>query len=75
MQVQPVAATEARVQRPLELRVLLRDRLLEDVPEGDAEALRGSERAGHQNATTRIAVTTAFAVATGNRNFQPKRIN
>src|SRR3954451_1932198 len=36
-----VAAAEARVHRPLVLRVLLRDRLLEDLLEGDAEALDG----------------------------------
>src|SRR5438874_12823893 len=36
--VEAMAATEARVHRPLVLRVLLRDRLLERLPEGDGDA-------------------------------------
>ena len=44
MPVQHVATAEARVDRPLELRVLLRDRFPENLPEGDAESLEGSER-------------------------------
>src|SRR4029077_2294016 len=39
--VQEVAAAEARVDGPLVLRVLLRDRLLEQLLEGDGEALDG----------------------------------
>src|SRR5436190_4590121 len=70
-----VPTTEARVERPLVLRVLLRDRLLEDLPEGDAEAPERAERLRHQTHTTTSAVTTALIVATGSRTFQPKRIS
>src|SRR4051812_34788376 len=72
---QAVAAAEARIERALVLRVLLRDRLLEDLLEGDAEALDGRDRRRHQNATTTSAVITALIVATGSSTFQPKRIN
>src|SRR4029453_11086970 len=72
--VEPVPAAEARVDRPLVLRVLLCDRLFEDLLEGDAEALDAFERLrAHQNATTRAAVTSALIVATGSRIFQRKR--
>src|SRR5207244_1103237 len=68
-----VAAAEPRIDRPLVLGVLLRDRLLEDLLEGDPEALDRRERLGHQCAhTTTRAVTSAFRVATGSRIFQPK---
>src|SRR5215207_5814968 len=73
VRMQPVAAPEARVDRPFVLRVLLRDRLLEDLPEGDAEAPGGAQ--SHYSHTTRIAVTTALIVATGSSTFQPKRIS
>src|SRR6266550_3869158 len=56
MPPEPVAAAEARIDRTLVLRVLLRDRLLEDLLEGDAEALECA-RGLHQNATTTSAVT------------------
>src|SRR5204863_8645677 len=39
-----VASAEARIDRPLVLRVLLRDRLLEDLLEGDPEALEAFQR-------------------------------
>src|SRR6185503_8932918 len=39
-----MAAAEPRVDRPLVLRVLLRDRLLEDLLERDPEALEGFQR-------------------------------
>src|SRR5579862_2650055 len=74
-----VPPAEARIDRPLVLRVLLRDRLLEDLLEGDAEALERLERLerlGTQlNATTSAAVTTALTVAIGSSTFQPKRIS
>src|SRR5579871_6997485 len=62
----PVPPAEARVDRPLVLRVLLRDRLLEDLLERDAEALQRGERlhGAHPNATTKRAVSTALTVAT-----------
>jgi hypothetical protein len=44
--MQLVAAAEARVDRPLVLRELLRDRLLEELPEGDGEALDAVEGMG-----------------------------
>src|SRR5206468_11279317 len=72
-----VAPAEARIDRPLVLRVLLRDRLLEDLLEGDPEALDAVERvsASHQRATTSAAVTTALIVAAGRSTFQPTRIS
>src|SRR5581483_357293 len=74
--VQPVPAAEARIHRPLVLRVLLRDRLLDDLLQRHAEALQGVRDGGHQwTATTRAAVTRAFTVAAGSRTFQPKRIS
>src|SRR3954447_21699361 len=75
--MKPVATAEARVDRPLVLRVLLRDRPLEDLLEGDPEALDAVDRvaAGHQIATTRAAVTTALIVARGRSTFQPSRIS
>src|SRR5581483_3164600 len=72
---EPVPAAEPRVERPLVLRVLLRDGLAEDLLERDPEALQGARRLGHPNATTSAAVTTALIVATGSRTFQPKRIS
>src|SRR5262245_57581984 len=39
VQMEAMAAAETRIDRPLVLRVLLRDRLLEDLLEGDPEAL------------------------------------
>src|SRR5581483_4386645 len=42
--VQAVAAAEARIDRALVLRVLLGDRLLEDLLERDAEALQRRDR-------------------------------
>src|SRR5215211_7110411 len=42
--VQAVPAAPARIDRPLVLGVLLRDRLPEDLPEGDGEALERPER-------------------------------
>ena len=47
VRVQAVAATEARIDGALVLRVLLRDRLPEDLPERDTEALERRERLGH----------------------------
>src|SRR5215467_6479989 len=44
VQMEAVAAAEPRIDRPLVLRVLLRDRLLEDLLEGDPEALEGFQR-------------------------------
>src|SRR5690242_9761815 len=74
--VQAVAAAVARVHRPLVLRVLLRDRLLEDLLQRDAEALECVGDDGHYLiSTTRNAVTRALTVATGRRTFQPKRIS
>ena len=75
MAPQPMAAAEARVDRPLELGVLLGDRLLEDLPEGDGEAFQGLERLRAHSATTRTAVTTALIVATGRSTFHPKLIS
>src|SRR4029077_15382385 len=76
VQVQPMPPAEARVDRTLVLRVLLRDRLLEDLLEGDPEALQALHGLRtHWNATTSAAVTTAFTVATGRSTFQPKRIS
>src|SRR5581483_2856972 len=73
--VQPVAPAEARVDRALLLRVLLGERALEDLLEGDAEALQRRDRLRAHVAATTSAVTTAFTVATGSRTFHPKRIN
>src|SRR5207244_611936 len=42
--VEAVPAAEARVDGPLVLGVLLRDRLLEELPEGDREALDAVDR-------------------------------
>src|SRR5205807_6333046 len=71
-----VAPAEARVDRSLVLGVLLRDRLLEDLPQRDAEAAHRVERLRtHRNATTSAAVTSAFTVASGRRIFQPKAIS
>src|SRR5713101_6933285 len=72
---EPVAAAEARIDRPLVLRVLLRDRLLEDLLEGDAETLERRDRLRAHSQTTTSAVTTALIVAAGSRIFQPKRIS
>src|SRR5213078_4821655 len=53
-----------------------RDRLLEDLLEGDPEALEAFQRLRtHWNATTSAAVMTALTVATGSNTFQPKRIS
>src|SRR4051812_49185685 len=71
---EPVPAAEARVERPLVLRVLLRDRLLEDLLQRDAEALQRRVGVTHR-ATTSAAVTSALSVATGSSTFQPKRIS
>src|SRR5690348_13551988 len=61
---QHVPAAEARIDRALVLRVLLRGRLLEDLLEGDPEALQRLDRLGaHWKATTSAAVTTALTVA------------
>ena len=76
--METVPAAEARVERPLLLRVLLRQRLLEDLPERDGEALDRANRVHadpFHTATTTIAVTTAFSVATGRRIFQPNCIS
>src|SRR5213079_1615839 len=43
---EPMPAAEARVDRPLVLRVLLGDRLLEDLLEGHPKTLHGVERLG-----------------------------
>ena len=76
MQVQPVPAAEARVDGPLVLRVLLRDRLLEELPERDREALDAVERLRTQSTqTTSRAVMTALIVAMGSRIFQPNFIS
>ena len=75
MQVQPVPAAEARVERPLVLRVLLRDRLVEDLLERDPEALERVKGLRAHTNTTKKAVTSAFSVATGRRIFQPKLIS
>src|SRR6185312_6476546 len=74
--VQAMAAAEARIHRALVLRVLLRDRLLEDLLQRHAEALqRVRNDEAHLTSTTRKAVTTALAVATGSSTFQPNRIS
>src|SRR5207237_9893895 len=62
--VQAVPSAEARVDRPLVLRILLRDRLLEDVLQRHAEALERVRDDRHQIQTTSAAVRTAFTVAT-----------
>src|SRR4051795_10046332 len=61
---EPVPPAEARVERTLVLRVLLRDRLLEDLLQRHAEALERRVRMAH-SATTSAAVTSALTVATG----------
>src|SRR3954447_16349254 len=62
MPVEHVSAAEARVDRTLELRVLLGDRLLEDVLEGDAEALqRGEWLRAHE--PTAVGAKRAWPVA------------
>src|SRR5580765_6496934 len=72
----PVPSAESRVERPLVLRVLLRDGLLEDLLQRDAEAPDRVERLrAHENATTSAAVTSALSVATGSSTFQPKAIS
>src|SRR5207253_999553 len=72
---EPVPAAEARVDRALVLRVLLRHRLLEDLAERHREALDRCDRAGTDwNATTSAAMTTALTVATGSSTFQPKGV-
>src|SRR5262245_61284567 len=73
--VQPVPSAEARVHGFLVLRVLLRDRLVEQLAERDGEALERVERLRHQISTMRKAVTRALIVATGSSTFQPKRIS
>src|SRR3954466_9944310 len=74
--VQPVPAAVARVHGPLVLRVLLRDRLLEDLLQRDAEALQRVRDDSHYLiSTTRKAVTSALTVATGSSTFQPNRIS
>src|SRR5439155_8099377 len=73
--VQPVPPAEARIDRPLVLRVLLCDRLLEDLFEGDPEAPEAVGDPGHQSATTSAAVTSALIVAAGRSTFQPNRIS
>ena len=71
----PMTAAEARVDRALVLRVLLRDRLLEDLLQRHAEALQRVRNNAHEMATTSAAVITAFTVATGSSTFQPNRIS
>src|SRR3954447_24371956 len=73
--VQPVAAAVARVDGPLVLGVLLRDRLLEDVLQRHAEPLERVRDERHQISTTRKAVTSALTVATGSSTFHPNRIS
>src|SRR4029077_12146612 len=74
--VQAVPAPEARVDRALVLRVLLRHRPLEQLPERDGEALDAVEGLGtHETHTTSRAVMTALMVATGSRTFHPNRIS
>src|SRR6478672_9612163 len=74
--VQAMASAEARVHRSLVLRVLLGDRLLEDLLQRDAEALeRVRDDRHYLMSTTRNAVTSALAVATGSSTFHPKRIS
>src|SRR6185312_14457448 len=63
MHVQAVAAAVARIHGALVLGVLLRDRLLEQLPERDGEALDAVERLRAHTQTTRSAVTTALIVA------------
>src|SRR6185436_12190754 len=58
--VEPVPPAKARVHRPLVLRVLLRDRLAEELPERDGESAQGVDRLRHQMRTTRKAVTSAL---------------
>ena len=70
-----VPSPEAWVHRALVLRVLLRDRLLEDLPERDRESLDAVERLRAHTNATRIAVTKALSVATGKSTFQPKRMS
>src|SRR4029077_2724282 len=72
---EPVTTAEARIERPLVLRVLLRDRPFQDLLEGDPEALQRGYRLKAHVAATTIAVTTAFSVATGSSTFQPKRMS
>ena len=70
-----VPTPEARVDRPLVLGVLLRDRPPEDLAEGDAEPFERVERLRAHSHTTNAAVTIAFTVATGSSTFHPKRIS
>src|SRR4029453_12498545 len=72
---EPVPSAEARVEGALVLGVLLRDRLLEDLLQRDAEPFQRRERLWAHRATTSGAVRTAFTVATGRSTFQPKRIS
>src|SRR4029077_508588 len=72
---EPVTTAEARIERPLVLRVLLRDRPFQDLLEGDPEALQRGYRLKAHVAATTIAVTTALIVATGSSTFQPKRMS
>src|SRR4051794_17970876 len=74
--VQAMTAAVARVHRPLVLRVLLRDRLLEDLLQRDAEALQRLWDDRHYfTSTTRNAVARALTVATGSSTFHPNRIS
>ena len=76
MAPEAVPSPETRVDRTLELGILLCDRLLEDLLQRHSEALEGRwNGTGHQIHTTSSAVTSAFTVATGSRTFQPKRIS
>src|SRR4029079_5814882 len=75
MAPEAVPSPEARGHRALVLRVLLRDRFLEDLSEGDSEPLEAVERLRAHTRATRIAVTRAFRVATGRSTFQPKRMS
>ena len=70
-----VAPAVARVHGLLVLRVLLRQRLVEELAERDGEAPEGVEWLRHQINTTRKAVARALIVATGSSTFQPRRIN
>src|SRR5947209_5368184 len=72
--VQPVAPAEPRVDRALVLRVLLRHRLAEQVPEGDAESLEVVVDA-HALYATIAEVTSRLSVASGSSTFQPMVIS
>src|SRR5207248_5430111 len=74
--LQLMASAIAGIDRALVFRVLLRDRLLEDLLQRDAEPLQRLRDDGHYLiSTTRNAVPSALTGATRRSTFHPNRIS